>query len=89
LTGVDVIIEILVEVNVGWGMKKPTVGDTKGISADGRGNAVFTGLGTGNGPSGRKPEKKIPVITMAAMPIPISNPALRYFISGCILMSIG
>ncbi len=82
LNGVDdiegIFVGVEVGVNVESGMKKVAVAGTKGMSAGCSGNAALSELGTGNDPSGRKPERKIPVMAMAAIPMPMSKPVPRY-----------
>ena len=88
--GVDVIAGIFVGVEVGVNvessMKKVAVAGTKGTPVGCAGNAALSELGMGTDPNGRIPAKKIPVMAMAAMPMPMSNPMPRYFKSGCILI---
>ena len=77
-----------VGVNVESGMKKVAVAGTTGMLAGCVDNAALSELGMGADPNGRIPAKKIPVMAMAAMPMPMSNPMPRYFISGCMLPGI-
>ena len=90
LKGVDVIAGIFVGVDVGVkvesSMKRVAVGGTKGMSAGCVGNTALSESGRGDNSGGRNPERKIPVMAMAAIPMPMSNPMPRYFISGCILI---
>jgi hypothetical protein len=48
----------------------------KGMLAGCTGNAVLSELSRDNGPGGINPERKIPVMAMAAIPMPMSNPRL-------------
>ena len=79
--GVDVIAGIFVGVDVGVnvesGMKKVAVGGTKGMPAGCVGNTALSESGRGDNPGGRNPERKIPVMAMAAIPMPMSNPIDR------------
>ena len=77
-----------VGVSVILDMEKVAAGGTKGMLTGCSGSAAFSELMAGDAPIGRSPAKKTPVIAVAAIPIPISNPMPRYLISECILISI-